>query len=271
MKKNILKAVFVLLFVTIIGFYVFDIVVNQTPFTKNLFRTISISAMCLFGFGRLNYSVGRTSLKTMESAFADVIRTAFNGQYMNRNKLLCALRLFTEGNYRKSMKYLTQLQPECKTPDEYYAVWLFIARNFTEAQMYPEALRMYNQLVSNKLADSRIFSNMGFIYSAQGEKEKAISSFNEAIFLDKDNPNPYSNMAFLHFEAYEFDKAIPLAEKALEVNPKFRQAAGLLAAIYDQTGNKELSDKYRHIAIANGSNAEELDEWIQQFRTEKAE
>ena len=269
MKKNILKTVFVVLLIAIIGFYIFDVVVNQIPFTKNLFRTISISAMCLFGFGRLNYSVGRRPLKFYESAHAKVIRTAFNGQVMNRNKLLCALRLFDEGNYRKALKYLRQLQKECQTPDEYYAVWLFIGRSFTEIQMYPEAIQIYRQLINHNLADSRIFSNMGYLYSEMGENDNAISSYNEALFLDKNNAHTYNNMAYLHFNAYEFDKAIPLAEKALELDPKLHPAATLLAIIYDLTDQKDLSSKYRHISIANGCDSESLDAAIKKYRTER--
>lgn len=267
MKNKTLKIVFILLFIAIIGFYVFDVVVNQTPFTRNLFRTVSIAAMCLFGYGRLNYSVGRKPLKFYESAHAKLLRGTFEGQPMNRNKLLCALRLFDEGNYRKSLKYLGQLQPECKTPEEYYIVWLFAARNLTEGQMYPEALRMYRQLTDHELADSRIFSNMGYLHSEMGQIEQALSCYKEALYLDKNNANTYNNMAYLHFNAYELDEAIPLAQKALEIDPQMHPAATLLAIIYDQKGERELSDKYRHISIANGANANGVDAAIRKYRT----
>ena len=54
MKTHILRAVFIVILVAIIGLYIFDIVGNNTPFTKNLFRTISIALVCCLGFNRVN-------------------------------------------------------------------------------------------------------------------------------------------------------------------------------------------------------------------------
>ena len=269
MKKTILSIIYVLLLLAIIGLYIFDVVVNQTPFTKNLFRTISIAFLCLVGFGRLNYSVGRKNLQVYESHYADVIRSAFQGQFMNRNKLLCAARLFDEGNYRKALKYLGQLQKECKTQDEFYAVWLFIALCFTDSQMHPEAIQIYRQMVNNQLADSRVFSNMGYVYAAMGEPEKAMSSYKEALYLDKNNASTHVNIANVHFGRHELEEAIPWAQKALELEPKMRQAATLLAIIYSITGDKEQAEKYRHIAIVNGQDPAALKSAIERYRTEQ--
>ena len=271
MKKHILRAVFIVILVAIIGLYIFDIVVNNTPFTKNLFRTISIALVCCLGFNRVNYSARRRSLQFYESHFADAIRNAFAERKLNRNKLLCAVRLFDEGNYRKAMKYLTQLRQTCKTADDYYAIMLFVALCFTRSEMYAEATKIYQQMANNELADSRIYSNMGFAYSQTGETEKSMSCYKEALYLDKNNANTHVNIAHIYFSQHELDEAISWAEKALQIDPKLRQAATLLAIIYAITEQKNSAEKYRHIAIANGQDPDELKNAIDRYKNEQEE
>lgn len=271
MKKKLLSLLLIVLLVAIVGLYIMDIMLNQTPFTRNLFRTISIACICLIGYGRINYSVGRRTLQFYESAFADAIKQAFAGQVLNRNKLLCAVRLFDEGNYRKSIKYLGQLQKECKAKDDFYAVWLFAALCFTRSQMFPEAVKMYRQMINNGLADSRIFSNLGYAQSEIGEPDKAMASYQEALYLDKNNANTHVNIAHIHFDRHELAEALPWAEKALELDPKMRQAATLLAIIYSITGPKEQAEKYRHIAICNGQSSDGLKAAIERYRAETEE
>lgn len=265
MKKNILKVIFLLLFVAIIGFYVFDIVVNHTPFTKNLFRAISTGIICLLGYGRLNYSVGRRSLEFYESQYADLLKNAFSQEFMNRKKLLCAARLFDEHNYRKALKYLGQLRDQCKTADDYYAVWHLVALCFTRSGMYPEAIRMYRQMIENDLGDSRVHSNMGYNYSELGELDKAMSCYNEALYLDAKNANTHVNIANIHFEQHNLDEATEWAEKAYALDSKLAAASSLLAIIYAITDRKDLAEKYRHIAIANGEDPEDLKNAIQRY------
>jgi len=268
MKKIILRILFILILLAIIGLYIFDIAVNKTPFTKNLFRTVSIVCICLLGFHRINYSAGRRNLAFYESHFADVIKNAFAGQFY-RNKLLCAARLFDEGNYAKAIKYLGQLRPNCKTVDDHYAVLLLCALCFTEAQMYPEAVKVYRQMVTQKIADSRVFSNLGYVYSVMGNLENATSCYHEALYLDKNNAHTHVNIANIHFKAHEFEDAIVWADKALAINPNLYQASTLLAIIYAITDQTELAEKYKHMAIAAGQDSETLKNAIHHYKMEE--
>lgn len=265
MKKRLISALFVLLLVAIIAAYVFDIVANGTPFTKNLFRTISIVFVCVIGFWRVNYSVGRRSLEFYESQYADLLKNAFAQEFMNRKKLLCAARLFDEHNYRKAFKYLGQLRDQCKTADDYYAVWHLVALCFTRSGMYQEAIRIYRQMVENNLGDSRIHSNMGYNYSELGELDKAMSCYNEALYLDARNANTHINIANIHFDQHNLNEATEWAEKALALDPKLAAASSLLAIIYAITDQKEVAEKYRHIAIANGEDPEDLKNAIRRY------
>ena len=268
MKKNFLRVLFAVMLVLIVGVYIFDIVVNGTPFTKYLFRTVSIALICVVGYGRINYSVGRRSLEFYESQYADLLKNAFSQDFFNRKKLLCAARLFDERNYRKAFKYLGQLREQCKTVDDYYAVWHLVALCFTRSGMHVDAIRMYRQMVENGLGDSRIHSNMGYNYSELGELDNAMSCYNEALYLDAKNANTHINIANVHFEQHNLIEAAQWAEKAYALDPKLCAASGLLAIIYAITDQKELAEKFRHIAIANGENPEDLKAAIQRYMPE---
>lgn len=268
MKKTVISVILALLLVGIVGLYIFDIVVNGTPFTKNLFRTVSIVFICLVGFGRINYSAGRRSLEFYESQYADLLKNAFAQEFMNRKKLLCAARLFDEHNYRKAFKYLSQLRDQCKTADDYYAVWHLVALCFTRSGMYQDAVRIYRQMIENDLGDSRVHSNMGYNYSELGELDKAMSCYNEALYLDAKNANTHVNIANIHFEQHDLAEAARWAEKALALDPKLAAASSLLAIIYAITDQKELAEKYRHIAIANGEDPEDLKSAIRRYMPE---
>ena len=98
-----------------------------------------------------------------------------------------------------------------------------------------------------------------------------MSCYQEALYLDKNNANTHVNIAHIHFAKHKLDEAIPWAEKALELDPKMRQAAGLLAIIYGIQEQQELFEKYRHIAIVNGQDPDALNDAIKRYRTESEE
>lgn len=269
MKKWLIRILFALFALAILVFYVYDINVNQTPPGKNLFRMVSILFVCFIGFNRANGSANRRSLQYYDAQYAEILKNAFISQPFWRNKLLCAVRLYNENNYDKALKYLFDMKQRCQTKEDSYAVMLFAALCFTEMGLYDHAEKTYMQLILAQNADSRIFSNLGNVLNNKGDYERAIQNFEHALEYDRNNEFAYNNIAQAHFQMHKLEEAIPYAEKALEINPKMRQASSLLAIIYDLMENKEKSEHYFHIAISSGYDATELKQAIEYFRSEK--
>ena len=266
MKKNLIRLFWILMILAVLSLYVYDVRVGSASPTQHLFRTLSIVFLCLAGLVRTGEN-RRQSLEFYDAQYPEILKDAFTSQPFWRKKLLCAVRLYNEGNYDKALKYLTDMKQRSQTPQDHYAVNLFAALCFTELGLYDHAERVYLQLVNADLATSRVYSNLGHVQMEKGEYQRALRNYQEALEYDRDNAYAYNNIAQAHFQMHEFDEAIPHALKALELKPKMHQASSLLAVIYTLKEDKENSEKYFHIAISSGRDPKELKEYIEYFRS----
>ena len=267
--KIILVIILIVLMIATLGFYIADLIINNTPPTKNLFRTLAIVFVCLASIIRLLYNKGRRKLVSYERAYQKHIKDAFADRPLYRKKLLCAIRLYDEGKCDKAINYLLELKSVSQTRDDIYAVGLITGLALTEAECYNEAIHVYNSLIKMDITSSTVYGNLGNIHLTLGNHRDAISYIHLSIQNDKNNPAPYNNLASLYFETYDFENAKIYAEKALQLNHKMYQASTLLAIIYTLEGDKANAEKYSHMAIASGRSAAELDQVIAHYVAEK--
>ena len=267
--KIILVIILILLIIATLGFYIADLIINNTLPTKNLFRTLAIVFASLASIIRLWSNKGRINLASYESAYQKHIKTAFEDRPFYKKKLLCAIRLYDEGKCDKAIKYLLDLKSVSQTRDDIYAVGLITGLALTDAECYNEAIHVYNSLIEMDITSSTIYGNLGNIHLTLGNRQDAISYIRLAIQNDDNNPAPYNNLASLYFETSDFENAKIYAEKALQINHKMYQASTLLAIIYTLEGDKANADKYSHMAIAGGRSATELNKIIAHYVAEK--
>ncbi len=266
MPKIFVRTVLIAIIVAIITMYLYDIIALKTDPVRNLFRTMSITCLCVLGLIRTSEKQSRKSLDFYDAFYADILKEAFISQPFWRKKLLCAVRLFDEGHYEKAIKYLTDLRQRCQSNEDFYAVYLFAARSYTDMELYVQAEQIYQQLINANLANSRIYSNMGSVQNKQGKLKKALRSYEYALDYDRDNANAWNNIAQAYFQVGEFEQAIPYAERALQINPKLNQASALLAIIYSLNDDVENAEKYFHMAISSGRDPKQLREGIEHYR-----
>ena len=266
MKKIVIRVILILLLLGIIGLYAYDVYKHKTFVTDNLLKMIAAACTCIAALIRAS-SGGRISLSVYEKRFEDSVKTAFTDRSALRKKLLCAVRLYDENRFQKALKYLAHLKKEARKTDEHYAVNLFTALCFTDMHLYEHAEQIYMQLVQTRIADSRIFSNLGSVQMKQGAHEEAIKSYEYALDYDINNAFAHNNVAQAYFKLHEFKKAIPYAEGALAINPKMHQASALLAIIYALQSDTDLAEKYFHMAISSGRDPKELRDAIAYYRT----
>ena len=272
-KSNGIKIILVIILTALIivtsGFYIADLIINNTPPAKNLFRTLAIVFACLASIIRLSTNKGRRNLVSYESAYQKHIKDAFADRPFYKKKLLCAIRLYDEGKCNKAIKYLLELKSVSQTRDDIYAVGLITGLALTQMECYDEAIHVYNSLIEMDITSSTIYGNLGNIHLTLGNRRDAISYIRLAIQNDENNPAPYNNLASLYFETSDFENAKIYAEKALQINHKMYQASTLLAVIYTLEGDKANAEKYSHMAIAGGRPATELNKVIAHYVAEK--
>lgn len=264
----ILCVVVIAAIIGVAGAYLFDVFYRKTPFDKNLFRTLAIVFFLLGTLVRLLGGKGRKELEVYERAYAKELGYAFKNKPMQRKKLLCACRLYDEGNYSKSLKYLFQLLREAEFERDCVPVYLFIAICYTDANCPDDAIKAYYELLKLDPNHAQAHSNLGGQLIKVGAFKAAVEHYNKSIEINPDNYFAYINRANYYFRINEYDNAIPDAEKALEIKNNGAEAASLLAIIYALKNDDENKKKYYHIAIASGKRPEDINQAIEYFMNE---
>lgn len=75
---------------------------------------------------------------------------------------------------------------------------------------------------------------MGFLYFEQGQIDKAIGEFSQALESDFRNENANFGLGLCYHRVREFDKAIEAFNKVLKINPKHKQISYHLGLCYYQ-------------------------------------
>lgn len=267
MKKKIYIAIVVIFMVGLITFFIWDVAINNTPITKNLFRFLIIEFLLFSTLLRLSGTLGRQDIDFYEKQYKDEIGDAFKDNIL-RKKLICAIRLYNENNYRKAIKYLTELKRDCKSQDDYKSVYLFLALCYTDLGAVYPAIEEYRELIKLVPDYFRAYSNLGMLYEECGDFKNANLNFMKSIELKPDNHFAYNNAAHCYFKQHNFDMAIQLANNALEINNNFIQSLSLLAIIYYILKDNENCEKYFHMAVSAGENADELKELFEIYTIE---
>jgi len=80
---------------------------------------------------------------------------------------------------------------------------------------------------------SGVHLNLGIVYRAKGETEKASTEFNRAISANPKNVDAYNQLAVLKREAGDFSAAETLYQKALTIWPFYPEGHKNIAILYE--------------------------------------
>lgn len=266
-KKNIriivISIVFIL-FLLSVGFYLYDVLYNHTPYQDNLFKLILIVATLGCGLLKLKGS-RRASLDFYEKSYQKELGSAFNHSPALRKKLVGATRFYDESKFDKALKSLILLTKESQSENDIVPVLLFTALCYTDMGLNEYAIKTYYGLLEYSPKNTQVHSNLGVLYLQEGNFEMALSHYSKAIECDETNYSAYNNRANCYFRMQDFDNAILDAKKALELKNNGVEAATLLTIIYALNGDVENKEKYYLLANTAGRPAEELDRVIEHF------
>ena len=267
--KKFLYAVCVLLILTVVGYYVYEVAFLQVPFGQNLFRSLLIVAGLVATMVKLaSGTAGRSrSLAFYEKMYTEETAGAFESSPALRKKLMKGIRLFQENKYMKALKIFVALTEKCETRADFRAVYLFRALSLTSMGNHYGAIEVYEKAVRLVPDYGRFYSNLGFAYTQIKNTEKALENYERALELNPGHAPALSNIANLYFEQSRLEEAAEYAEKALAAEPSFYQASTLLAIIHSIGGDEENAKKYFHMAISSGQNPNDLKNAIEYYKT----
>ena len=270
-KGKIIGCVIVALaMAAVIGLYVYEVVFLKKPYTENLTRFLAIFVGLVGTMVKLFAgNARRRPLEFYSKQYDEDIRYAFKNNKIARKKLLCAIRLYNENNYKKAIKYFTQLTKDIQNEHDAYAVYVFAAICFSECGIHNEAIKIYYQLLEYMPNNATVHNNLSHEHMEDGNFDLAMQHINESLRIDPYSHTTYINKANCYFYQNKIDETIENALKALSLKNNDTNSSSLLAVAYTLKDDKENAKKYFQVAVNNGKNAKDLKEAIEFFTMQK--
>ena len=270
-KSKIIGCVVIALaMLAVIGLYVYEVVFLKKPYTENLTRFLAIFVGLIGTMVKLFAgNARRRPLEFYSKQYDEDIRYAFKNNKIARKKLLCAIRLYNENNYKKAIKYFTQLTKDIQNEHDAYAVYVFAAICFSECGIHNEAIKIYYQLLEYMPNNATVHNNLSHEHMEDGNFDLAMQHINESLRIDPYSHTTYINKANCYFYQNKIDETIENALKALSLKNNDTNSSSLLAVAYTLKDDKENAKKYFQVAVNNGKNAKDLKEAIEFFTMQK--
>ncbi|MBC8319038.1 MAG: sulfotransferase [Desulfobulbaceae bacterium] len=93
------------------------------------------------------------------------------------------------------------------------------AQGYLQSGRLPEAEKMYTQIIAAFPASASAHIDLGALYHSQGDLEKAIKHYKQAIANDNNNLQALNNMAQGLQDYGDFDGAAAIYEKIIDIKP----------------------------------------------------
>lgn len=127
---------------------------------------------------------------------------------------------YKEGNLEKSLEFMNSIDEELFTHEDFF----FISQLYFEEGLPEVAIRYINKAIFENEAISLYHYQKG-VYSYEiGEVEEAVSSFYDAIELDRDEPLYSLALGEAYFSYGNFEKAIEQFDAVLNAFPDQEEA-----------------------------------------------
>ncbi|NEQ75011.1 MAG: serine protease [Okeania sp. SIO2C9] len=110
---------------------------------------------------------------------------------------------------------------------------------YTIQGQYDKAIADFNQAIRLNPKYAEVYIARGAAYGIQGKYEKALTDFNQAIRLNPKHAEAYNGRASVYYEQGEYEKAIADFNQAIRLNPKHAEAYNGRASVYYEQGEYE--------------------------------
>lgn len=105
------------------------------------------------------------------------------------------------------------------------------ARQLVGEGKMPEAIAVYERILSIDPNDAFAYNTLGYYFLQQGDFAKAEDYLRRYRFLAPDQANPYDSLGELFTTTGRYDEAEESFKKALEIKPDFHHSIGMLGTV----------------------------------------
>jgi tetratricopeptide (TPR) repeat protein len=110
--------------------------------------------------------------------------------------------------------------------------------NKNELKDKQKAINDYTQAIKINPNDADAYSNRGFVRYELGDKQKAINDYTQAIKINPNFAEAYNNRGIVRYELGDKQKAINDYNQAIKINPNFADAYYNRGGVRKELGNK---------------------------------
>ncbi|MBR3952246.1 MAG: tetratricopeptide repeat protein [Oscillospiraceae bacterium] len=266
MRKWILNAVIIILFLAIAALFVYDHIILDKPIENNIVRMVLIVASLVITLIRINRPNQESPLWFIEKVYKENLGEAFKSKPALRKKLVSATKLFHEEKYFKANEKFENLLKKCETDADFSVVYCFTAICHERTGLLEEAKDYYEKSLQYDPYNVSAYNNMATILKDEGKVEEAIIYLKRAIDINPEYLNGYHNLAGIYLDLFDLEKAKYYGEKAYTPDCPIRQVPTTLAVISALLGDEENEKKYIKHAVKNGQNEYLLKRTIEQYK-----
>tara|TARA_A100001015_G_C14991150_1_gene714008 strand:+ start:84 stop:1892 length:1809 start_codon:yes stop_codon:yes gene_type:complete len=147
---------------------------------------------------------------------------------MNQDKLSSAIDYFKDGKWSAAADAFYDIKDKLTQPKDIHAcaVAFFKDARFSDAQILVE------NLISKIPQSPALFSLLGDVTKAQGDKKYALKNYKKAVEISPNQPELRFNLALFYYEEDNFQQSIYCLDEALNQKPSFVKALVLLGRCY---------------------------------------
>ena len=147
-------------------------------------------------------------------------------------------------------------------------VHLLLGLTYVQLGKLDEALQ-HTQKASQLDPGYAAFYQLGLIYAAKRQQERAIEAFDRALKISPGSYMAQYQKGLVYMGQKAFEKAIACYERAVQLNPQFDDAYLALGAAYYQLGNKAAAfQQVQELRKANKQKtADGLEAWLKEKET----
>lgn len=135
--------------------------------------------------------------------------------------VLKADKSFEEKDYEKALALLIEADAKDKQNVDILSKMAYI---FHKSGDNTQAIKYYKEALEIDTNNEYIYNSMASIYRENGEFTSAKIHLKKSLEIDDTNPITYYNYGNLLVETEVFEEAIEMYEKAIELNPDFKEA-----------------------------------------------
>ena len=157
------------------------------------------------------------------------------------NTVRQAMQAYGSGQYETALQFFTQaLNEDTNYSDE--ILYTFIANVYANQGEYEKAIEAQKKSLELR-ADYRGYVTLGMLCHLIKNDEDSAKAYRNAIALDEKKGEAYASLGALYLGQENAKEALPLLEKAGELEPNIAVIQANLAVAYAMSGDREKSDE----------------------------